>query len=102
MPVNVRDELIGELGARAIIRMTTRFNKKTKEVEPEIKDIKQRGKQLTSDYKREGQSLCLNSVGPWEKLRDVWWERAVARMCLTQRKQKRSPHRARVGKLTRR
>lgn len=40
----------------------TRYHKKTKEVEPEIKEVTERGEQLAGDCRREGQSLCLNRV----------------------------------------
>ena len=40
--------------------MMTRYHKKTKEAEPEIKEVTQRGKPLAGDCRREGQSLCLN------------------------------------------
>ena len=42
--------------------MMTRYHKKTKEAEPEIKEVTQKGKRLAGDCRREGQSLCLNRV----------------------------------------
>lgn len=79
--------------------MITRYNEKTKEVEPEIKDIKQRSQQLTSDCKWYGSEPVSQQCRPWEKIAGCLVGKAVARMCLTQRKQKCSPHRERVGKL---
>lgn len=42
--------------------MMTRYHKKTKEAEPEIKEVTQKGKRLAGDCRREGQSPCLNRV----------------------------------------
>lgn len=66
-----------KVGARAIIKMITRYNEKTKEVEAEIKDIKQRSEQLTSDCKWHGSepvSQQRRALG--KKLLGVWWEKA--------------------------
>ena len=77
----------------------TRYHKKTKEVEPEIKEVTQRGEQLAGDCSREGQSLCLNRVKLGKNHR-VSGGRGLSLECAEPRGKTRCPCRVRVGEST--
>ena len=77
----------------------TRYHKKTKEVEPEIKEVTHTGEQLAGDCSREGQSLCLDRVKLGKNHR-VSGGRGLSLECAEPRGETCCPCRARVGEST--